>query len=205
MGAAEQERYTASQVAAITGLSLPAVHKAIDKRVIRPRRARTGRSFQRLLTKPQMLYLRMEARGLNVLPLKQRRLVAEEIVRNPDVDALPLSNGSVVVFQCKSARREVESGLKRLARATRMVISDPEVLCGTPVFRGTRIPVHMVADMLADGASIEEIMAGYPGLTREKAELAPLYAKAFPRRGRPTKRPWAGRAPARITRHSLTA
>jgi hypothetical protein len=51
---------------------------------------------------------------------------------------------------------------------------------GTPVYRGTWIPVELIADMLNHGASIEEILEGYPALYREKIELAPLYVKAFP-------------------------
>ena len=63
----------------------------------------------------------------------------------------------------------------------------------TPAYRGTRIPVDLIADMLSQGATPEEILAGYPSLDREKVELAPLYVQAFPRRGRPAFRPWAKR------------
>jgi uncharacterized protein (DUF433 family) len=80
-----------------------------------------------------------------------------------------------------------------------MVESDPEVMRGAPVYRGTRIPVHAIADMLSQGASVAEILEGYPALTREKVELAPMYAKAFPHRGRPVTRPWAKRPPRRVS------
>jgi hypothetical protein len=72
---------------------------------------------------------------------------------------------------------------------------------GTPIYRGTRIPVELIADMLNQGAGIEEILEGYPALDREKIEIAPLYVQAFPRRGRPAARPWANRKPVRTTRH----
>jgi hypothetical protein len=71
---------------------------------------------------------------------------------------------------------------------------------GTPVYRGTRIPVELVADMLSQGASPEELLEGYPALDRERIELAPLYVHAFPRRGRPVSRPWAKRKPIRASR-----
>ena len=73
------------------------------------------------------------------------------------------------------------------------VVSDPEVMSGTPVFKGTRIPVDLVADMLAQGATAEEILEGYPTLSMEKISMAPLYMKAFPRRGRPFHRAWKGK------------
>jgi uncharacterized protein (DUF433 family) len=80
--------------------------------------------------------------------------------------------------------------LKQLARIDDLVVSHPEIMRGTPVFKATRIPVDLVADMLAQGATVEEILEGYPTLTKEKIDIAPLYMRAFPRRGRPSRRPW---------------
>jgi uncharacterized protein (DUF433 family) len=194
--AIENEAYTPSQVAAVTGLPLPAVHKAIENKLIRPKRVRAGRVVQRLISKSQAVYLRMEARGLRSLPLSTRRHVARAVEQDPGIDALAVQEGSVILIQCKSARKEVETGLRRLADATRMVTSDPEVMRGAPVYQGTRILVHGIADMLLQGATVAEILEGYPALTREKVELASLYVKAFPRRGRPVVRPWATRRPA---------
>jgi hypothetical protein len=71
---------------------------------------------------------------------------------------------------------------------------------GTPVYRGTRIPIELIASMVRQGAKIDEILEGYPALDREKVELAPLYVQAFPRRGRPASRPWVKRRPVRVTR-----
>lgn len=81
-----------------------------------------------------------------------------------------------------------------------MVVSDPEIMRGTPVFKGTRIPVELVAEMTAEGGTIEDVLAGYPALSREQVQLAPLYVTAFPRRGRSAQRPWAKKKPIRITR-----
>jgi uncharacterized protein (DUF433 family) len=83
--------------------------------------------------------------------------------------------------------------LKQLGRIEGMVVNDPEIMRGTPVFKGTRIPVDLVADMLAQGATAEEILEGYSTLNKEKIGIAPLYMRAHPRRGRPSRRPWQGR------------
>lgn len=64
---------------------------------------------------------------------------------------------------------------KRLARLRELVTSNPEIMRGTPVFKGTRIPVDLVADMLAQGATAQEILDGYPTLSKEMISLAPLY------------------------------
>jgi uncharacterized protein (DUF433 family) len=201
--AQRNEVYTPSQVSAVTGLPLPAVHKAIEHKLIRPKRVREGHFVQRLLSRSQAVYLRMEATGLRALPLAARRQVARAVEHDAAIDAISFSEGSVLLIQCKSARKEVETGLRRLADATRMVEFDPEIMRGAPVYKGTRIPVHAVADMLSQGATAAEILAGYPALTREKVELAPMYVKAFPRRGRPVMRPWAKRPPRRISERRL--
>jgi uncharacterized protein (DUF433 family) len=83
-----------------------------------------------------------------------------------------------------------------------MVVSNPEIMRGTPIFRGTRIPVDLVATMSTQGGGVEEILEGYPSLSREQVELAPLYVAAFPRRGRPALRPWAKQKPSRSGRYA---
>jgi uncharacterized protein (DUF433 family) len=93
--------------------------------------------------------------------------------------------------------------LRQLAEAEQMVVSDPEILHGTPVFRGTRIPVHDIAEMLSQGAAVDEILEGYPALTRDWVAAAPVYAKAFPHRGSSPVRPSTKRRPRRVTTRRL--
>lgn len=187
--------YTPAQAAAVTGLPLAAVHKAIDSRLIRPRSARVGATVRRLLSKEQLIYLQLEAEGLRLLPVGTRREIAESIQRSPKTEKLPVANGTALLIEIGTARRAVESQLKQLARMEEIVVSDTEIMRGTPVFKGTRIPVDLVADMLAQGATAEEILEGYPTLNKEKVAIAPLYMRAFPRRGRPSRRPWQGKKP----------
>ena len=185
--------YTPAQAAAVTGLPLAAVHKAIDSRLIRPRSARSGTTVRRLLTKEQLVYLQLEAEGLRLLPVRTRREIAQSIQRSPEIEKLPVANGTALLIEIGTARRAVENQLRQLTRIEGMVVSDPEIMRGTPVFRGTRIPVDLVADMLTQGATPDEILEGYPTLSKEKIAIAPLYMRAFPRRGRPGRRPWRGK------------
>src|SRR5258708_23508487 len=185
--------YPPAQAAAVTGLPLAAVHKAIDSRLIRPKSARTGGSVRRLLTKEQLIYLQLEAEGLRLLPVGARREIADSIQRSPKTDLMAIGNGTALFVEFKAARRKVEGQLKQLAHIEEMVVIDPEIMRGTPVFKGTRIPVDLVADMLAQGATADEILEGYPTLSTERIAIAPLYVRAFPRRGRPSRRPWQGK------------
>ena len=81
------------------------------------------------------------------------------------------------------------------ARLRQIVASDPEIMGGTPVFRGTRIPVDLIADMLAQGATAEEILEGYPTLDKERIVMAPLCARVFPVRKSANRTPWSGKKP----------
>ena len=65
------------------------------------------------------------------------------------------------------------------AKMTSMIIStDPDVLGGTPVFKGTRVPVAVLFENLADGMSLDEILDSYPTLSRGAALLALKEAEA---------------------------
>jgi uncharacterized protein (DUF433 family) len=47
------------------------------------------------------------------------------------------------------------------------IVRDPDILGGQPVFRGTRVPVDVLFDNLADGLTLDEILRAYPTLDRE--------------------------------------
>lgn len=53
---------------------------------------------------------------------------------------------------------------------------DPEVCHGKACIKGTRIMVSVILDNLADGLSIEQVVANYPGLTPEAVRAAIAYA-----------------------------
>src|SRR6202007_960753 len=108
----ENQKYTPAQASVLANLPLPAVHKLIERRLIRPRRLRTGRSIQRMLSREQVLYLRLEAEGVRLLPIAARRAIARKIESSPEVDAVVLTEGSAVVIQVKSVRRELDQDLK---------------------------------------------------------------------------------------------
>jgi len=81
--------------------------------------------------------------------------------------------------------RRTTERMDRLAAARALVTTDPDVLGGRPVIRGTRIPVYDVAASVAAELPTDRILAAYPALDADKIELAALYAKANPARGRP--------------------
>ena len=61
------------------------------------------------------------------------------------------------------------SNNRRQTMNTELVTTDPEILGGTPVFAGTRVPVAVLFENLADGLTLDEILESYPTLNREQA------------------------------------
>jgi len=56
-----------------------------------------------------------------------------------------------------------------MAVQTKLVRSDPDILGGTPVFVGTRVPVATLFDYLAGGDPLDEFLDGFPSVSREQA------------------------------------
>ena len=52
--------------------------------------------------------------------------------------------------------------------ANAVVTSHPEIMGGTPVFTGTRIPVQTLLDYLEAGESINDFLEGFPAMSREQ-------------------------------------
>jgi uncharacterized protein (DUF433 family) len=59
-----------------------------------------------------------------------------------------------------------------------VVRSDPDILGGTPVFVGTRVPVQSLIDYIEGGHSLEQFLDDFPTVTREIAIAALEQAKA---------------------------
>jgi uncharacterized protein (DUF433 family) len=49
-----------------------------------------------------------------------------------------------------------------------VISRNPEVMGGTPVFSGTRVPVQTLLDYLEAGESIDDFLAGFPSVSREQ-------------------------------------
>jgi len=58
-----------------------------------------------------------------------------------------------------------------------VIIKDPDILGGAPVFRGTRVPLKALFDYLEAGETLEEFLEGFPSVSREMAIAALEEAK----------------------------
>jgi uncharacterized protein (DUF433 family) len=58
-----------------------------------------------------------------------------------------------------------------------VIVKDRDILGGTPVFRGTRVPLQTLFDYLEGGETLEDFLEGFPTVTRESAIAALEEAK----------------------------
>jgi uncharacterized protein (DUF433 family) len=61
--------------------------------------------------------------------------------------------------------------------ANGIIVKDPEILGGIPVFRGTRVPFKNLLDYIEGGHTLDEFLEEFPSVTREAAIAALEHAK----------------------------
>jgi uncharacterized protein (DUF433 family) len=66
-----------------------------------------------------------------------------------------------------------------MASLNNVITRDPDVLGGTPVFRGTRVPFQALLDYLEGGQTLTEFLDDFPTVTRDAAVHALEHAKAL--------------------------
>jgi len=55
-----------------------------------------------------------------------------------------------------------------MATATPLITSSPDVLGGTPVFTGTRVPIQTLIEYLEGGETIDDFLQGFPTVSRDQ-------------------------------------
>jgi uncharacterized protein (DUF433 family) len=180
---------TANEAASVTGVPLRQVHRIIDAGLLGGAVKRRGNA--RYLMRGALVGLKLAHETAGILTPESRRAVVAALVRTPRQATIRADS---VIVDARPAAKAVRSGLDQLAKARRIVSSRPEVLGGALVIKGTRIPVHDIGDMLANGDQPAAIVRAYPQLDKDRVGLAAVYASAYPRRGRPRTRPsWQAR------------
>jgi len=63
--------------------------------------------------------------------------------------------------------------------ASEIIVKDPDILGGTPVFVGTRVPFQALLDYLEGGETLNEFLDDFPTVSREAAVAALEFAKSL--------------------------
>ena len=182
--------YTPAEAGAVSGLKLKAVHNAIDKHIVEPvgkahlaAIGKVNRVGPRFLTGEDLVRLRVWRGVGDTLSAERRQRLFVAIAAQPS--AKTVQADELLIVDVGKARKQVDRGVRDLEAAEALVAKDKGTLGGEPVFKGTRIPVYGIAAMLDAGATVKDLLAGYPKLTERMLDLARIWAAAHPRRGRP--------------------
>lgn len=192
----EEASVTSQEAAWITGLSAKTINATIDRGEVKPLKAvRTRGVTSRRLGAAEVVYLLLRKKAGRALSAQARRELYAKLAQRrqagqsqADVE-IRLADG-VVRVELKQARIEMAQRWTALRDAAEMVVSDPGIRGGDPVLRGTRVPVYVIADLVAQGVEPGELLEDYPSLSAEMIQAALAYAQTNPRRGRPPKAPW---------------
>ena len=201
MQAHEDTLFTPTEAAVLTQLSVKAVNNAIDKKTIPAVSGRRAGHATRLLDLRALMSLALERRLADRFVPELRREVFDALATAPR-NRVSLEGGFLTI-DLREPRRDLATALRALRRARDLVVSDPDIMGGDPVFRGTRILVHLIATLIGQGSAETDLLEAYPRLTAEMVHLAPTYAAAYPLRGRPRAQPWHGQPPVQSTRRKL--
>ena len=190
---------SANEAACVTGVPLRQVHRIIDTGVLGSAAAR--RDGSRILHCDGLVSLKLVHETTAIFTLDGRRRLVRYLLGHPEAESACVHDVSVDV---RPMKEEVQRGLSRLTRARETITVDDAVLSGTPCVKGTRIPAHDIAEMLANGDRIEAIIEAWPGLTFAQIDAATCYARAYPRRGRPRNASaWRSRVPVASSEAAL--
>jgi uncharacterized protein (DUF433 family) len=177
----------------VAGVPAKAVYKAIRERL--PKATVVRRKGKPHLTKAAVVCVRLDRELPPDVPIGVRRAVYRQIGAAP-TRRLRYGTGVLsYVVDVPRVARAVLTDLARYRSAMALIVEDPEIQGGAAVFRGTRILVRQIADLIGEGASDEELREDYPRLTRRMLAAAHLFAAARPRRGRPRVPVWRRGAP----------
>ena len=171
--------WSSNEAACVTGVPLKQVHRIIDAGLLAD--AVETRNGARVVLGAGLVGLKLAYQMGPVLTREGRRRLIRCLLDEPAAEAV---RDEALSLDVRALAEDVRRGVARLARARQMAEVDDRVLGGAPCFMGTRIPIHDIAAMLANGDPVAEIQAAYPMLTEKQIRAAPLYAEAYPRRGR---------------------
>lgn len=182
MSALRQAFLTVPEAAYLAGVSPRQVQHEIDERIVTSRMSGGRRSISGV----DILYL-IAVRGMSdqMAPRLRRQVrnaIAQSVSQNEEIACIYVFEVSL-----KALENDVQEGFERLQRIKRDFIeSRPEVLGGEPILRGTRLSAWLIADLVRQGASNDEIADDYD-VTPEQVEAAVTFDRVNPRRGRPRR------------------
>lgn len=186
-----------AEAAYLSGVGAREMNRVIDEGILPPAAlvSANGRQVVTLACAMIRFYfqtapsLSADLRRRVVTWMSERLLTADaRRAAEPGAHELTFREGAVQIDLAQFVK-ETFAASDDLRRAEAAVVSNPEIMDGEPVLKGTRIPARMIVGMLESGDSRKQLLSGYPSLTSEALDAAVKYVRAHPPRGRPSQKP----------------
>lgn len=172
-----------------------AVYKAMGGRL--PRNGAGQRDSGPTLTRWGAVCFVLDRQMPKDVPVAVRRQLYTTILERQSAATVRLDRGVLsYVVDVKTVADRLDGELSRYRQAMGLIVQDAAIQGGAATFRGTRILVHQIAELLKQGATEAELREDYPRLSLAMLAAAPVYARAHPRRGRPKAPAWRTSAAA---------
>jgi uncharacterized protein (DUF433 family) len=190
---AQEPELTPTQAAVVSCVTVRNVNRCIDEKILPKNLFEIDGDGARRLSVNACIFISFYFEAANRLTSEERRRIIASASRElPKANPGALEKEWIIRQEFLSVDlapflRGVRLRLAQLDAALALVVEDPEILSGTPVIRGTRVPVYDIAVLAASGEPVDRILEDFPGITAEAVELAALYAEANPLQGRPQR------------------
>ncbi len=178
-----QYHYTPQEVAVLAGVRLQRVQNALTE-------GRLGRRFSASVDGRRRIDLPALLTFAALDRLDKVRIAPEVLYRAFAKSGLPYGAIPVVDSVTIDAGRLLETVVRNVElyeMARTRIVSDPAVMGGAPVVKGTRLPARMLHARVIGGDSLDSILEDYPYLDPETVAAAVMYVAANPERGRPKR------------------
>lgn len=175
---------TRNEAAQLSGASAATVNKAIEQRAVTTRSVRRTSLIDARDVGALMLFADL---GFP-LPVREKRRLSRWLRTAEPGAETSLGMAAVVVRKTHDLDQAIAAALRYAELKDRFLEVDPDRQSGEPVIRGTRIPVRGLARQIEAGESLEALREQYDYIDEDAFEFAVQWARAHPRRGRPSKR-----------------
>jgi uncharacterized protein (DUF433 family) len=181
MAQAPLPQYTPQEAAALAGVRLGRIQNAITNRQLGRGFTRQNRG-RRNIDLPAVLTFALMQR-LEKIHVDPKALY--EVFRRTGLPSKPIAVTDAVTIDAPRLLEPVIRNIQAYDAARQCIVSDPAVMGGLPVVKGTRIPARTLHARVKGGDAIASILKEYPYLDRKTVEAAVLFIEANPSRGRP--------------------
>lgn len=186
--------FTIRETAVLSGASKDLIEKSFESLVIEPVMRTDLISGERILhlqLSAVVFFATLHFASLQDLPVRDKRDLWKLLQQFKAENLTPVEFvGGVILDLPKLAGEAARRAVEYNEAKRKYLVSEPEILGGTAVIRGTRITVYSVEGRLVNGESTDTLIEDYPEIPAQAFMAADIYARTHPLQQHPSGRPW---------------